>query len=456
MTNPPAPKSGPAPWYLRIPAGAYWTALALILLLAVVGYDRRESTAGRNRMQEAAALAEAGRYDAALEEYKLALANRRMGSRLRAECAVRIGEMYAQQFEDYESATDYFVRARALHPQSVKSEPTAALMEMAMARSRGSGRVREVVDSDRKTIIQRVELLERPAADIRGDVLIQIDDMNLHGGEVERVLSRTLDYRAAIQSDTLSEFRQVVREYAARSLFYRAAIDAELHKDPDVSQRLFDFQRDLLAERYLARLRDQANVVTTEAVAEYFEANRDRFRQPGRIGVAAMKLGNAEDAEKAMARLRAGDDFTAVVREDSLLTDTLQRLGFIGFVSDQDTLIPYVGDDKALVEALFRMSVNDVSSITQIGGAYYIFKVTSNVPRRESTLDEVRPQIEAVLRRQQSEKLLEQELARLRETYHYEMDDDAIRAHWVAAREALRAPAAGDGATSPTETASTP
>jgi parvulin-like peptidyl-prolyl cis-trans isomerase-like protein len=72
-------------------------------------------------------------------------------------------------------------------------------------------------------------------------------------------------------------------------------------------------------------------------------------------------------AEEALARIRAGEDFTALVKVYSDDTGTLDRLGSVGkFTRDKM--------DKAFADAAFALKVDEVSGVVETPFGFHLIK----------------------------------------------------------------------------------
>jgi tetratricopeptide (TPR) repeat protein len=413
----------------RIPHGVYWTVLALVVLGLVFGYDKHVQRTALDHQALGQQYENQQLYDSAISEYQLALDNRRLARKTKAQIALRVANIYFDHYEDYDKAQSFFVRARHESPRSVESPSIQKRMYEAQQRMRGT---RLSQGETTSTIIQHVELINQPAGDLDGPILAKFRGREIHAGEVDRYLHNLPNYQAVFTHGDAQQLTQFVEDYLSRALIYRAAIDADLHRNPDVSEKLYDYQRTLLTERYLKDSKRKAQVVTNDRVEAFYRENREKyFVEPARAVIGMVKTTSETAARAALEHLRAGAQFGDVATSYSIDKASMRTRGVVGTVTEKDGFIPGLGAVPDITKKLLQMQRNDITGVTQTpDGAYCIFKVISIWPRREQTLDEARNQIEATLRGKNLDDVTRDLSKNLRETYQAELDRGGIERFW--------------------------
>jgi peptidyl-prolyl cis-trans isomerase C len=176
-----------------------------------------------------------------------------------------------------------------------------------------------------------------------------------------------------------------------------------LYRDPDLIARVIDYRETLLVDRFVSARKGAATVVTNEEVQKYYDDNNDKYDEPARLGLALIQTATSESAAMALSDLRAGISFTDAASSYSDHLESKAKAGVVGLVSENSPSIPGIGENSEVVASLFKMNPNDVSGITEIGGRFYIFKVMTKYQARHVTVDEVRGQIESLLKRRREE-----------------------------------------------------
>jgi parvulin-like peptidyl-prolyl isomerase len=295
-------------------------------------------------------------------------------------------------------------------------------------------------------------LVAPPAEDSEGPVIARFGGGEIHAGEVMRNMGNLSSYQGALLQADQAEFEKFVNSQIDRHLLYRAALDAGLQKAPDIGERLFDFQRTLVTERYSQAERAKGETVTDAEASEFFEKNKDRFGEPSRIAIAFIKRASQADAEASLEKLRAGAVFGDVATSDSVDAGTARTRGMCGSITEKDNFIPGIGPAPAVAEKLRQMNANDITGVTQIGDAFYIFKVMGKTEKKAASFEETKSQITAILRARKRQQAAVDLGGKLREKYGLRVERAGLTEFWNAAKAAAPTTGtqAGAAATSPT------
>lgn len=120
-----------------------------------------------------------------------------------------------------------------------------------------------------------------------------------------------------------------------------------------------------------------------EQVKAEYERNKDTYGTPEKRTIQQIAFPNADEARKALDRIKGGADFLAVAKERGL-TEADATLG--EFTKSQ---VP----DPALADAAFQLQENAVSDPVTGKLATVLLRVTKIVPGSIKSLEEARPEI---------------------------------------------------------------
>lgn len=245
-------------------------------------------------------------------------------------------------------------------------------------------------------------------------------------GRAEQVLADALEQ--AIQN------RILVREARLQGLEVDDAIvekrlseyrsDANTAQFIDSSGYTMPELRDMIRKNFLARAMDTRkrqelarNVVVSESdVAQYYEDNIGQFSHPERVYVRQIFLPASADAsERTVIRARlaelkdqiaAGADFVDLAKAYSKGPGA-EDGGTIGWVARGDL-------QPELEEAAFATEVGGVSDIVERDQGFHLLRVDRREGAGSRTLDEVRSEIEPMLRRRAADARFQDWMAELR------------------------------------------
>jgi peptidylprolyl isomerase len=253
-------------------------------------------------------------------------------------------------------------------------------------------------------------LVPTSAGALPPDAVARVNDAVIRRDDFERALdSVASDRRTAIDD---AQRRHVLDRLIDEELLVQHALrSGVLRSDARV-------RADLVAS--------VVNTVTAEhddaqpddaALAAFYEAQRERFVEPGRARVRQIffrvaALGDADDAETraraAVERLRAGEPF-ATLRdalgdpEPSPLPDTALSAAEL-----RELLGPTVA------RTILNLTVDDVSDPIRSGTGFHVVQVVERAPDAAPPLSEIRDDVVAVYRRSRSEETLRAYLDELR------------------------------------------
>jgi peptidyl-prolyl cis-trans isomerase SurA len=210
---------------------------------------------------------------------------------------------------------------------------------------------------------------------------------------------------------SIEQFR---RELGSNEAFMKALQDA--------GETLSDFRerqrKRLLAGRmYYGKLRDlEKQVIVTEAdVAQYYEERRGEFERPEEVRVRQIFLvaRSEEDRAKAKARLEllreeiaAGADFAELAKAHSQAPGA-EEGGIIGWLRRGD-LVP------ELESAAFGLQKGEVSGVVETANGAHLLKVDERRDAGLRTLEQVRVDIEPLLRSQRAQERYDRWMEELR------------------------------------------
>ncbi|GAA4028156.1 SurA N-terminal domain-containing protein [Actimicrobium antarcticum] len=151
-------------------------------------------------------------------------------------------------------------------------------------------------------------------------------------------------------------------------------------------------------------------VVTDKEAADFYEQNKKRFgieeqRRARHILVSLKK--DASAADKAAAKVKADQllsqvrktpaDFAKIAKASSDDTGTADKGGDLDFFGKGMMTKPFE-------DAVFKLKANEISDLIETDFGFHIIEVTAIKPETIKTLDEVKPEIVADIKKQKAAK----------------------------------------------------
>jgi peptidyl-prolyl cis-trans isomerase D len=149
----------------------------------------------------------------------------------------------------------------------------------------------------------------------------------------------------------------------------------------------------------------QRTTVSPQDVQRYYDDNREQYSTPEQVQAShiLLKTEGKDDAavkkqaEEILAKVKGGADFAELAKKVSEDTVSAAKGGDLGTFSRNDMV-------KEFADAAFALAPGQVSDLVKSQHGYHIIKGGEKKPATSRTLDEVRAQIEDVLKSERAQK----------------------------------------------------
>ena len=230
------------------------------------------------------------------------------------------------------------------------------------------------------------------------------------------VLDQLVDYKLLVQESrtrkiaaTDAEVDERVKEIQKNFPSEDAFNQMLASRKTTIDQVRADIRQDITVQKLIANeITADKTAVKPEQVTDFYAKNPDQFKQPERVRashILIMVPEKADAATKAAARakaddilkeVKAGKDFAALAKEHSQDPGSAQNGGDLGFFQQGQMVGPF--NDVA-----FKLAPGSVSDLVETQFGFHIIKVAEKQTGRTVPLEEVRPQLEQYLERQNRE-----------------------------------------------------
>lgn len=292
----------------------------------------------------------------------------------------------------------------------------------------------------------QVQLLNGVAA-VVNDQVITFDDVRGSSRRALEMMALTTrpdspqfaERAAAIQKDALEQLIErelILHEYTSKGFnipesIIEDTIQKQIQRDfrdrvtltktlRARGQTLESWRRDqrdqfIIAQMFFFNV-NQNVVVSPKKIERYYQDHEEKYRLGESAKVRMILIDEARHArgesaklaEAALTRIKAGEDFAKVADE---VSDDARRFkgGDRGWVENKDADLR-----RELREFVFSSPAGSVSDVIALPGAVFIVKVEERKPAGVKPLNEVRQEIEEVLKSQEFERLRRQWIEKLR------------------------------------------
>jgi foldase protein PrsA len=173
---------------------------------------------------------------------------------------------------------------------------------------------------------------------------------------------------------------------------------------------LFRVKLNELQQRLTQKVTQDAQKVSDEDIASYYDKNKKRFAQPERRDLRVVLTKTEAKANEAKKALSSGDSFKQVVKKYSIDEASKSQGGLLPAVSKGQ-------QEQAFDTAIFSAPKEKIRGPVKTQFGWYVFKVEKITKASQQTLDESKDTIKNLLRSKRQQKALDDFVKQFREDY---------------------------------------
>jgi peptidyl-prolyl cis-trans isomerase C len=303
------------------------------------------------------------------------------------------------------SASAQDVKPQPAAPEPSQSESAPANLDAPVARVNGVPITRrELKNAERATEMMLARQGQRVPPELRKrferDVLEQLIQRQLLLEEGKQLKLPDLEERVDIQYKTLKA------QYVTSDAFEEALVANQITTNDLVES----IREGIILREVIAQKVDSQVTVKPNEAKKFYDENQDLFRTPELVKVSHILVRVPPDAsdeekskkraeiEKALARVKAGEEFADVAQAVSEDIVTALRGGDLGYFARGSM-------DPEFEKASFETKVGELSPVITTRFGYHILKVMDRRPEEIATFEDSRQQIEALLRAQRRQEV---------------------------------------------------
>ena len=285
---------------------------------------------------------------------------------------LRLGELYADA-GDYEFALACYYKAELLDEkvkQHTGPKIVAALEKMG----------KETVARAEET--KRAEAAAGPSKK-NGKAVARVGDMTVYEEDVLGMADELPpEMRKAAQTPQVRQM--LIKQYVVQEALAQRAKRQGLDKEPIVAKMRALMEKQLLVKAVLEKEIGEKARVTDEDVRAAYDAQKERFTQPGQVSVVVVE---SADPVKAKAALQKKSDAV--------------------WIDESFTYIPGVGEAEAAVAEIVKLPAGGVSGVFEVGGKKYVAMVKDRKDGEPIPFDDVKERLGADLAKERQQKAMD-------------------------------------------------
>lgn len=177
----------------------------------------------------------------------------------------------------------------------------------------------------------------------------------------------------------------------------RAAQAAKVGESPDFARKLAYFRDKLLLDEYLER--EVKKAVTPEAARKLYDETVKSMKPEPEVRARHILVETEDEAKKALARVKGGEDFAKVVAEVSKDPGSKTDGGDLGFFAKDRMVEPFA-------EAAFKLEPGQISEPVKSQFGWHVIRVEEKRTKPVPTFEEMKEQVDTYLTRKAQQDLI--------------------------------------------------
>jgi peptidyl-prolyl cis-trans isomerase C len=231
--------------------------------------------------------------------------------------------------------------------------------------------------------------------DMTGETYLTIDGKPISKDFVD-VITAPVPKKQLEMMKQSGQLREYIEQMAVYQVLYERALADKLQDDPKTRMRIAVAERDAMAKDYVER-QVTASITDEKLKATYDE--RAVQYQKKQVKSRHILVQDEATANEVLGLLKAGGDFAAIAKEKSTDKGSGAKGGDLGWMGEGQL-------DKAFSDAAFAANANDLVGPIQTRFGWHVIQVQDK--RDAVPLEEVRDQLEQMLKQDAYKKLIEE------------------------------------------------
>ncbi|MBS4539554.1 peptidylprolyl isomerase [Clostridium sp. D2Q-11] len=218
-------------------------------------------------------------------------------------------------------------------------------------------------------------------------VLAVVEGREITEQDLQQLL-QSLGPQQAMQFNSEEGRQRLLEELINQELFYLDAKDKNMDEEAEFKIELERAKASLLKQYAMRALLSDADV-TEKEVTEYYNNNKEMFKEGEQASAKHILVDDKEKAEEIKKELNEGLSFEEAAKKYSSCPSK-EKGGDLGYFT-KGRMVP------EFEEAAFNMNVGEISDPVKTQFGYHIIKLEDKKDEKQLVLDEVRDQIKQQL-----------------------------------------------------------
>lgn len=214
---------------------------------------------------------------------------------------------------------------------------------------------------------------------------------------------------------------RLLREMVEEEVYYRAALDGRLDKDPDVARQLTSARRKILVQALLQHEQAKLAQVDEHEARAFYDAHKAEYRTETTLKVRLLGAKSRQIAERVREMAEQGQPFDVLCQKFSTDPFLVEARGLLPDPVRRGRAVPWLGNQKVFHDVVFGLKKGELSQVFETPKGFHVAKVEEIEEGRQRTFEEARADVEARILRERNAKGLAALTSELEKKYHAEI-----------------------------------
>ena len=260
------------------------------------------------------------------------------------------------------------------------------------------------------------------------EILVSFDNQFITSSEFEKNISELPAWKQDRYKDKAGKTKYL-EELAEERLLSLAAIESNLHKEPETVKQVNEYRDQLVLKELVKVEVDDKLKVTDADLEKYYADNMKEYIEPEKVAVTEITLKDEAKANELMEKMKGGEDFTALAKEMDAKGES-----FGPGSGNEGKTRPFSRDSyssaKEFVDKAFSLQPGEMSDIiVQPMGKdtfYMIIRKDEHNPSKQKELSEVKDDVQRSVEREKKKERLNQWLENIKKERNFQLYLDRI------------------------------
>jgi len=251
-------------------------------------------------------------------------------------------------------------------------------------------------------------------------LLGKVDEMDITAGAFIAEFQGNFA-RAYPRYNNESEMKKIVGRFIDQHLVWLImAKKRDLHKQPDVKEKLYQMRESKLIEQFdKYQIREKA-IPTDEEITNYYEENISIYSEPKKIEIWEIAVKDSNLAEEIYQKIQHQKaNFQSLAAKYTEKSHMKKSKGYLGYQS--------IKSPREVIKKAFEAEENQIIAPTKENKYFYILKTGKIQPESPKDFEEVKIQVTAAAQRDKENKMRESVSQTLRQEYKVWINESLLK-----------------------------